>query len=299
MSQLFSDSGFNQRMTEESRKKLDPLKTLELLIGKINKMSEIWEDFTRKSLDEEKVHNFTFQEKLKTLEEIFDLIQGQNASILIDVDLLSRNLLKSDIESNNIFEHNDEYIPSKVTSESRPTSHPYLTFDIDENNNLESDISNMELLEFPTKGFEDLNFPVSSPLENHNINVVSGPSLNCTDEEEDRDKFLNKKIQLAMAVKPNSITELFYEYENVLTPKVKDIQKKYGKKCLKQITNIRTLQRRKALVSEIKKFAKQNRKSIKETLEVAEYIRLKNNRSVPWLYNNISHLLDELKNDYL
>ncbi|SCU86740.1 LAMI_0D03422g1_1 [Lachancea mirantina] len=98
---------------------------------------------------------------------------------------------------------------------------------------------------------------------------------------------------LKMAETPRSVAELYREFDDSLRIQIMEFEKKFGKGQLSRIPKIRTYQRRRALVSEIDKYARFSRKSTPDAIQFFENILQEKNKTVPWLYNNLGKVLAE------
>lgn len=99
--------------------------------------------------------------------------------------------------------------------------------------------------------------------------------------------------ELQMVDNPKSVAELYAEFDNSLKMQIMDFEKRFGKGQLSRIPKIRTYQRRRALVSEIDKYARFTNKSTEDAIQFFESIRNEKNKSVAWLYNNLGRVLAE------
>lgn len=99
--------------------------------------------------------------------------------------------------------------------------------------------------------------------------------------------------ELQMIDNPKSVAELYDEFDNSLKLQILEFEKKFGKGQLSRIPKIRTYQRRRALVSEIDKYARFTNKSTEDAIHFFENIRNEKNKTVAWLYNNLGRVLAE------
>lgn len=93
---------------------------------------------------------------------------------------------------------------------------------------------------------------------------------------------------------PRSVAEVYHEYETSLKSQIEDFERLFGKGQLSKLPKIRTYQRRRALVTEIDKYATTYDKSTQEAIEFFEQVRKMKRRTVPGLYNNLGKILREL-----
>ncbi|KAH3899390.1 uncharacterized protein SCDLUD_004833 [Saccharomycodes ludwigii] len=154
-------------------------------------------------------------------------------------------------------------------------------------------------------------------VANKQIDNPIGDNINATTPSKDISNFSNKRrspnstlykrrkeisdkhsseienFNLAMKEAPESVSEVYYEYENKLKKQVQDFEKKYGKGQLSRISKIRTLQRRGALTSEINKYALSQNITTEQAIAFFQNIIVEKNKSVPWLYSNLAKVLNE------
>ncbi|CEP62041.1 transcription activator GCR1-like domain-containing protein LALA0_S04e06414g [Lachancea lanzarotensis] len=102
-----------------------------------------------------------------------------------------------------------------------------------------------------------------------------------------------KDFKFLMSAAPPSIPAMYQEYEFVLRPQILDFEQKFGKGQLSKLPQVRTYQRRRALACEIGKYATRNGISIEEAVQYFENIRVRNNKTVAWIYNNLTDILEQ------
>ncbi|AAS52916.1 AER235Cp [Eremothecium gossypii ATCC 10895] len=99
--------------------------------------------------------------------------------------------------------------------------------------------------------------------------------------------------ELQMIDSPKDVNELYREFDTSLKLQIMEFEKRYGKGQLSRIPKIRTYQRRRALVSEIDRYARFTNKSTEEAIQFFDDIRMEKNKTVAWLYNNLGKILAE------
>ncbi|AMD18686.1 HBL216Wp [Eremothecium sinecaudum] len=99
--------------------------------------------------------------------------------------------------------------------------------------------------------------------------------------------------ELQMIDSPKDVNELYREFDTSLKLQIMEFEKRYGKGQLSRIPKIRTYQRRRALVSEIDRYARFTNKSTEEAIQFFDDIRVDKNKTVAWLYNNLGKILAE------
>ncbi|AET41190.1 transcription activator GCR1-like domain-containing protein Ecym_7364 [Eremothecium cymbalariae DBVPG len=99
--------------------------------------------------------------------------------------------------------------------------------------------------------------------------------------------------ELQMIDSPKDVNELYREFDTSLKLQIMEFEKRYGKGQLSRIPKIRTYQRRRALVSEIDRYARFTNKSTEEAIQFFDTIRVEKNKTVAWLYNNLGKILAE------
>ncbi|SCU93864.1 LAFA_0F18602g1_1 [Lachancea sp. 'fantastica'] len=102
-----------------------------------------------------------------------------------------------------------------------------------------------------------------------------------------------KDFKFLMSSAPPSIPAMYQEYECVLRPQILDFEQKFGKGQLSKLPQVRTYQRRRALACEIGKYATRNGITIEEAVRYFESIRVRNNKTVAWIYNNLTDILEQ------
>lgn len=99
--------------------------------------------------------------------------------------------------------------------------------------------------------------------------------------------------ELQMIDSPKDVNELYREFDTSLKLQIMEFEKRYGKGQLSRIPKIRTYQRRRALVSEIDRYARFTNKSTEDAIRFFDDIRVEKNKTVAWLYNNLGKILAE------
>ncbi|SCU88027.1 LADA_0E07712g1_1 [Lachancea dasiensis] len=99
-------------------------------------------------------------------------------------------------------------------------------------------------------------------------------------------------FKLRMTATPKGVTELYHEYEQVLRPQIVEFERNFGKGQLSKLYKVRTYQRRRALVCEINNYAAKYDITIDEAISYFETIRVRNGKTVAWLYNNLNKIIE-------
>lgn len=137
----------------------------------------------------------------------------------------------------------------------------------------------------------------------HHFMVESGSSsmLN-RDPVRDLPVIDSKEIEnydLQIIDNPRSVAEVYHEYETSLKSQIEEFERLFGKGQLSKLPKIRTYQRRRALVTEIDKYATTYNKSTHDAIEFFERVRKARKRTVPGLYNNLGKILKELGESHM
>lgn len=104
-----------------------------------------------------------------------------------------------------------------------------------------------------------------------------------------------EQYDLKIIDNPRSVAEVYHEYATSLKAQIEEFERLFGKGQLSKLPKIRTYQRRRALVTEIDKYATTYNKSTHEAIEFFEKVRKSKKRTVPGLYNNLHRILKELE----
>ncbi|SCU86918.1 LAME_0D08108g1_1 [Lachancea meyersii CBS 8951] len=102
-----------------------------------------------------------------------------------------------------------------------------------------------------------------------------------------------KDFKFVMSSSPATISDMYQEYELVLRPQILDFEQRYGKGQLSKLPQVRTYQRRRALACEIGKYATRHDITIEESIQHFENIRIRNDKTVAWIYNNLTSILEQ------
>lgn len=104
-----------------------------------------------------------------------------------------------------------------------------------------------------------------------------------------------EQFDLKVIDNPRSVGDVYHEYTTSLKSQIEEFERRFGKGQLNKLPKIRTYQRRRALVTEIDKYATTYNKSTHEAIEFFEKVRKTKKRTVPGLYNNLGKILKELE----
>lgn len=277
---------------------------------RVDIITEEWDDIMKLPAN-------TPVEKIERLEEKIDIVQEQNYSIIIDLNNIKRELNIDKTQETVVFcstklndgYNEDELIPIEGTPEADRSlaSHhsmddivTFLRFD-----NCEDD-------DFPTECI-----PSSPPRWEHNdendgdnfgLSSGCGSRLqfpNNTRELNENNKrprsgdtSCAKSFDLNMLDTPSTIFQLYDDFSNNLKYQIMDFERTFGKGQLSKLNKIRTYQRRRALISEIERFSAQCSVDIRVAIGIFEKFRQKRGKSVPWLYNNLAKIIDEINTEF-
>lgn len=237
----------------------------------VKSVSNTWELIDREALSHEKIN---------MLESKLDKIQELNYEIIVDLTRMKNALEITDDQSNNLFlyekkdntnyDENMDYI-----------NIPHSTF-----------VPLGECVPALSPGYNQDELSEATPSEDHidHIPLKDSTSQNIEDFNYSIDKF-----EFVMLDTPKTVVELYADYENNIRNQVALFERLFGKGQMSKINNIRTYQRRRALVCEIQNFSRDFDISIPETLELFESYRLSRSKSVAWLYNNLTKVLPDLR----
>ena len=256
-------------------------------------------------------------EKIERLEEKLDVVQEQNYSIIIDLNSIKRELNLDKTQDTNAFcstnindsYHKDEFIPVEGTPEADHSFASHHSID---------DINTFLKFEAcETSGSPSHSLPSSPPRWTYNDENEPGEfhdksttdhylqfPNNTRDVNEHNkrprsfDSSCVKSFDLNMLDTPRNIFQLYDDFSNNLKYQIMDFERTFGKGQLSKLNKIRTYQRRRALISEIDRFSAQFSVEIRETIGIFEKFRQKRGKSVPWLYNNLAKVIDEIKTDF-
>lgn len=306
-------------------------------------------------------HMGTDEEEIKQLKKKLDIVQEQNAAIMIDLEHIKKILVLDEFAPNNLFtllntgadqlqvpttplleHHRPPNTPQSESSQSqqrhsikrfshhfhhqlsapplRQPSHTMSELPMSFNTTLDraplrkpdtdpSFVMPVQLEAGPEQmssdegvvpgyDFEPNDRDISPRDTSHQFVVESGSSSMLKREGlrdipvMDSQEIENYDLQIID--NPRSVAEVYHEYENSLKSQIEEFERLFGKGQLSKLPKIRTYQRRRALVTEIDKYATSYNKTTHEAIEFFEKVRIAKKRTVPGLYNNLGKILKEL-----
>ncbi|CCF58149.1 hypothetical protein KAFR_0D05020 [Kazachstania africana CBS 2517] len=211
------------------------------------------------------------------LKDTLNSIQQQNSSILIELNLMKRKLKIDDLElDSNVFYsiNNDPILNTKGKD--------FVCLD------------EVKLSRYETLGHTDVLNTIdtdSNRIETRD-KLVKKQKVNCT-------KAFGDTFEIPMIENPKTVHELYYDFQNCVKETVRELKEKYGKSYFRKATNIRSYQRRRALVSEIQKLSEEYDIDIEEALQCFEELRKENYKTVPWLYSNLLTVVHDVRESYV
>ncbi|QLQ81007.1 hypothetical protein HG537_0E03620 [Torulaspora globosa] len=332
--------------------------------GRVDRLAQDWE-----AINSSPTHLGADEDELKLFKMKLDMVQEQNAAIMIDLDYIKKILALDEYTPSNPFtllstNSDNLHIPTTPATElQRPPSTPQseptprrhrnfastrssflvhnqlagmpaqhagpsvgATDDLPIATNLEGELRafrkplvlpqtavNVPLdsqiseelvqnVEMTIPAYEDLHPPEKSVSPKdasqqiitgkfHNAIVKDGAMANLGATESHEAEHYDLKV----IDNPTSVAEVYHEYTTSLKGQIEEFERLFGKGQLSKLPKIRTYQRRRALVTEIDKYATTYDKSTHEAIEFFERVRKNKKRTVPGLYNNLGKIMKELE----
>ena len=236
------------------------------------------------------------------LKSKLDLIQQQHTSIIVDLGMIKTHFLPQEEDLNNQFltEENHESL-----SENKENRVPILDEDDEEeeengteNGSISLRIPRIFKEEFKNEVlFSNSNKEsISSMQQNAKYKVLKSLYQNkskitsSSSSPKDISNFDN--YQLVMSDCPKSVHDLYQEFYTDTKVQIMHFEEKYGVGQLSKLPKLRTYQRRNALVNAINKYAKGKGIGIDEAIDHFQGIVNENEKTIPWLYNNLAKILE-------
>ncbi|CAB4252387.1 similar to Torulaspora delbrueckii TDEL_0E03490 hypothetical protein [Maudiozyma barnettii] len=277
----------------------------------VNQIAEEWDTIM-------KLPTFLDCDIIERLEEKLDVVQRQNYSIIIDLNNIKRELQLDKREENIIFcsqDNNDKNETTKIISssglflESSPISpnsiaavSQYLQIDEDEVENVMSQVPSSHDIPQPEcfegKHEENIYHIRSEPPCEEGILQDTIPISENNKIDQACGSISVKRFDLNMIEAPKTIKQLYDDFDKNLRFQIKDFENQFGKGQLSKLNKIRTYQRRRALINEIEKFSTMFSIDIRIAIEIFEKYRTVRGRTVPFLYNNLTSVVMEIKTEY-
>lgn len=283
---------------------------IESFKSRVDLITEEWENITKFPI-------YSDIDKVIRLENKLDIVQEQNYSIIIDLNNIKRELNMDITEENVVFcskitddaqENIERLLSDEKILESSPVSYATVNdvndvneyLKIDENDDdiiLSSIPETQEYVE--SDNDENMNYDVQTePIIVDNELRSSISILDINKRYSNREIATIKNFELNMIETPKNIHQLYDDFDKNLRHQIKEFETTFGKGQLSKLNKIRTYQRRRALICEIEKFSKIFSVDLNHAMEFFDNFRKSRGKTVPWLYNNLAKIVEEVKLEY-
>lgn len=231
--------------------------------------------------------------QIALLKSKLDLIQQQHTGIIVDLGIIKTHLLAHDLDMNNQFLTEEQEVDFDVNKENED---PLPLLGIDET---EADISEGPKVFKEEFKNEILFSSLSREAENASREMPSrykvAKSQHSSKIRPLGAKDLNnvENYHLIMTDCPKSVHDLYHEFYTDTKLQILHFGEKHGAGQLSKLPKLRTYQRRSALVNAINKYAKGKNITVEQSIEHFQGIVEENDKTIPWLYNNLAKILEQ------
>lgn len=231
--------------------------------------------------------------QISLLKSKLDLVQQQHTGIIVDLGIIKTHLLATDQDLNNQFLTEDQKDDLNANKENEE---PVPILGIDDP---ATDVFNTPKVfkeEFQNDVlFSSVDRDSSKPLHAlpPKYKVSKTQSLAKNKILSESDSGITNNYLLVMTDCPKSVHDLYHEFYTDTKLQILHFEERHGAGQLSKLPKLRTYQRRSALMNAINRYAKGKNLSIDKAIEFFQSIVNENDKTIPWLYNNLAKILEQ------